>query len=132
MTNSVPVLDRSRRWTCHRCEVSVGQIDGKPIELPDWWTSSDEGEFCLKCCRERAADAALESMPEAPNREAKRKLRQTALLEFELNRAPDRPNGKIAGTCNSSVRAVAESRERLGLGEAPSSRASSATKTSGK
>jgi hypothetical protein len=107
----------------------VGQIDGKPIELPDWWMSSGEGEFCLKCRRERAADAALESMPEVLNRETKRKLRQTALLEFELHRAPDRPNGKIAGACNSSVRAVAESRERLGLGEAPPSRTASAKAT---
>ena len=113
------------RWTCHRCQVSVGQIDGQPTALPDWWASSADGEFCLRCRRENAADAALESAPETHNREARRKLRQTALLDFELNRAPDRPNGKIAGACNSSVQAVAESRQRLGIAAPPSARATS-------
>jgi hypothetical protein len=103
---------RATRWTCSCCGVSAGQMDGRPTKLPEGWTNS-EGELCLICRRERAADAVLESAPEVRNMAARVRLRKAALLDFEVSRVPDRSNGQIAGACHTSPRAVAESRERL-------------------
>jgi len=104
--------EKATRWTCSCCGVSVGQMDGRPTDLPEGWTNS-EGELCLRCRRERAADAVLESAPEVRSMAARVRLRQAALLDFEVSRVPHRSNGQIANTCHSSARAVAESRQRL-------------------
>jgi hypothetical protein len=105
-------VEKATRWTCNSCGVSAGQLDGRPTELPEGWTSS-EGELCLICRRERAADEVLALAPEVHNLAARVRLRKAALLDFEVSRVPDRPNGKIAVSCHTSVRAVAESRQRL-------------------
>ena len=107
------IAEKATRWTCSCCGVSAGQMDDRPTELPQGWTTSSEGGFCLMCRRERAADAVLESAPEVRNMAARVRLRQAALLDFEVSRVPDRSNGQIAGACHSTARAVAESRRRL-------------------
>lgn len=104
--------EKATRWTCGCCGVSAGQMDGRPTDLPEGWVNT-EGELCLICRRERAADAVLESAPEVRNMAARVRLRQAALIDFEVNRVPDRSNGQIAGACHTSARAVAESRQRL-------------------
>jgi hypothetical protein len=103
----------SKRWTCDSCGVSVGQMGGEKVELPDSWTSDREGTFCLICRRERAAQAALESAPDDCGLEERAKLRRSALIEFEVRRRPGHGDGEIARTCRSSVAAVAAARRRL-------------------
>jgi hypothetical protein len=109
--------DTAKQWNCDRCGVSVRQMNGEQSELPGGWANSDEGQYCLRCRRERAADAALDSAADESSHEARARLRRTALLEFEVKRTPDRSNGEIARACRSSVPAVAEARRRLDLAE---------------
>jgi hypothetical protein len=102
------------RWSCARCEVSVGQIDGEPTLLPASWSRSDGQVLCLTCSRAQAGEAAMESAPDASSREERVRLRRTALIEFEIDRAPEAPNRTIALACRTSSAAVAAVRDELG------------------
>jgi hypothetical protein len=110
------VLVPARRWTCSRCNVSVGRIDGDRIPLPASWESGSEGDFCLSCRRSRAADAAQAAAADA-NGEARAKARRTGLIEFEVRRTPDLTDSTIARACRTSASTVAATRRRLDLGE---------------
>lgn len=101
------------RWSCARCKVSVGKIDGEPSLLPKTWTRLDGQAFCLACSRTRAGEAAIGSAPAASSREELVLLRRTALIEFEIDRAPEAPNRTVALACRTSPAAVAAVRNRL-------------------
>lgn len=101
------------RWSCARCEVSVGRIDGGPTVLPASWSRSDGQVLCLTCSRAQAGEAAMESAPAASSREDRVRLRRTALIEFEIDRAPEAPNRTIASACRTSPAAVAVVRDEL-------------------
>lgn len=103
----------AERWTCDGCDVAVSWIDGHRGPLPDTWVLSDDGHFCLKCRRERAADSAIDAAADDTTREARAKLRRASLIEFEVRRTPDRPNNTIARACRSSAIAVAAVRKRI-------------------
>ena len=102
---------RAIRWTCARCQVSVGRIDGEPEPLPDTWTRSDGVTYCLACSRARAGEAAVVSAPESSSREDRAKLQRSALIAFELARTPAAPNRVIANACRTSAMAVAAVRK---------------------
>jgi hypothetical protein len=110
---------QAKKWTCDHCGVSVSQMGGESVELPDTWITSSEGTYCLICRRERAAQAALEAAPENSPLEERAKLRRAALIEFEVSRRPDHGDGAIAKACRSSVSAVAAARVRLKLPAPP-------------
>ncbi len=110
MTVAAPT---SRKWTCDRCGVSVGQIDGAEVPMPESWVSGDDGRFCLTCRRERAAEAALDAAPADCSNDARAKLRRAGLVEFEVRRAPDRADNAIAKACHTSASAVAAARQQL-------------------
>jgi hypothetical protein len=113
-------LDLSGKWVCSRCGLSTGRIDGAEIPLPDSWADTADGRFCLSCRRERAANTALEeASPDTP-RDARLRLRRSAMIEFEIRRTPDHSNATIARACHSSISAVAQVRDRLGLPYPPS------------
>lgn len=112
----------ARKWTCEGCGVSAGRIDGEPVPMPDNWISSTEGIYCLICRRERAAEAALDAAPSDSPVAERAKLRRAALIEFEVRRTPDHPDGIIARTCRTSVAAVTRARRRLELPDAASPR----------
>jgi len=95
------------RWSCARCKVSVGQIDGGASLLPRTWSHVEGEALCLTCSRAHAGEAAMDSAPEATSREDRVKLRRTALIEFEIERAPEAPNRTIALACRTSSAAVA-------------------------
>jgi hypothetical protein len=95
------------RWSCARCRVSVGRIDGKRVTMPANWTRSGERIFCLSCSRALRGEAAMESAPEGSSREDLARIRRTALIEFEISRYPDAPNRTIAQTCRTSTGTVA-------------------------
>lgn len=101
------------RWSCARCKVSVGRIDGEPALLPASWSRSDGQIFCLTCRRARAGETAMDSAPDASSREELVRLRRTALIEFEIGRAPEAPNATIARACRTSSAAVAVVRTEL-------------------
>jgi len=101
------------RWSCARCEVSVGQIDGGETQLPTTWSQADGQVLCLTCSRAQAGEAAMDLAPEATSREDRVRLRRTALIEFEIDRAPEAPNRTIALACRTSAAAVAAVRTEL-------------------
>jgi hypothetical protein len=101
------------RWSCTRCQVSTGRIDGEPTRLPASWSRSDGQAFCLTCSRALAGEAAIEAAPAASTREERVLLRRTALIEFEIGRVPEAPNRTIALACRTSGPAVAAVRARL-------------------
>lgn len=55
----------------------------------------------------------MESAPAATSREGRVRLRRAALIEFEIDRAPEAPNRTIALACRTSTGAVATVRARL-------------------
>jgi len=105
--------DTARKWTCTRCGVSASQIDGGAIPLPESWTRSADGPFCLTCRRERAGEAALDKAPADSSNDDRVKARRSGLLEFEVSRAPDRADNAIAKACHTSASAVAAARRQL-------------------
>jgi hypothetical protein len=107
------------QWLCDRCGMTASLKGGEKIALPDNWVNSEEGQFCLACRRERAAEAGLDEAPAQSSHKARADLRRDALLGFEITRDPERPNAVIAQACKSSVFAVASTRTRLGIPEAP-------------
>lgn len=107
------------RWSCTRCAVSVGRIDGEPALLPATWSQGEGQVLCLTCSRAQAGETAMESAPETTSREDMVRLRRTALIEFEIDRAPEAPNRKIALACRTSSAAVAAVRTELEHSAAP-------------
>lgn len=105
-------LATARKWTCDRCGVVVSRMHGKRVPLPETWIESSAGCYCLGCRRERAADAALEATTEG-DRGARAKLRRASLIEFEVQREPDRSNNTIAKACRTTPAAVAAVRRHL-------------------
>jgi hypothetical protein len=101
------------RWSCARCAVSVGRMDGAPSLLPPSWSRLDDETFCLTCSRARAGEAAMESAPEASSREDRVRLRRTALIEFEIGRVPEATNRTVALACRTSGAAVAAVRDEM-------------------
>lgn len=101
------------RWNCVRCKVSVGRIDGGPAKLPASWSRSDGRVLCLGCSRANVEEVAMESAPVTCSRGERRQLGRTALIEFEIGRAPQAPDRKIALVCHTSSAAVAAVRKRV-------------------
>jgi hypothetical protein len=108
----------SRRWTCSRCGMSVGRIDGRRVPPPESWDLGAEGHFCLACRRQRAADAAQEEA-RTGSVETVAKARRAGLIEFEVRRTPTLTDGTIARACHTSALAVAAARKRLGMTKSP-------------
>ena len=81
--------------------------------LPANWVKGKQGTYCLLCRRTRAADEAIEAAPEGTGREDLAKLRAAAMIEFEIERDPERADGEIAKACRTSVAAVGRARKRL-------------------
>ncbi len=101
------------RYSCSRCQVSVGRIDGEATSLPETWSRLDGLDYCLSCSRARAGEAAVDSASPTISREDLVKLRRTALIEFEIGRAPAAPDRAVARACRTSNAAVAAVRGRL-------------------
>jgi hypothetical protein len=104
----------ARKWTCAGCGVAASRSDAEEVPLPECWEVCAEGTFCLGCRRQRAAEAAVDSAPDNTDRDTRARLRRAAVVEFEVLRAPERPNGSIAKASRSSVTAVIAARRRLG------------------
>ena len=62
---------------------------------PNWLTDDEGNHFCLACRRERAVEIALAEAGDLGT-EARAKLRSAAVVEFEIERDPERPEGEIA------------------------------------
>ena len=111
---ATPTRNEARNWACARCEVTIRWMEGHDRKgTPAGWTRRNGKAHCLACRRAIAAEAANETAPEGATREDRAKLRAAALIEFEIRRDPDRPNGEIAKVVRCSVPAVVKARRRL-------------------
>jgi hypothetical protein len=109
-----PIATIAAEWTCSRCKVTSRWLAGSepPGHPPNWAT--EEGElYCLACRRALAADEGFANAPADVTREQRAKLRTQAVIEFEIRRDPERPNGEIAKVARCSVPAVLKARRRL-------------------
>jgi len=73
------------RWSCARCGVSVGRIDGEPTDLPETWTAAERETFCLTCSRARAGEVALALTEGESSREDRVRIQRDAVIEFVGN-----------------------------------------------
>jgi hypothetical protein len=78
---------------------------------PNWFTDENGDDYCLVCRRERAVEIALAGAGDVGT-EARAKLRSTAVIEFEIERDPERTEGEIARAAHTSVGAVRKVRQR--------------------
>ena len=103
------------KWTCAGCGVAASRSDAAATPLPRAWEACGEETFCLGCRRRRVGEAAVDSAPASTDRDGRAKLRRSALVEFEVLRAPERTNGAIAKAARTSIPAVVAARRRLGV-----------------
>jgi len=101
---------RTRRWTCSECEVTVRYAAGikKAPRRPEGWSKRGGNWLCLHCQREKAVEKA--TIGAGSDGWASRRQ---ALLEFELRRSPDEPDGVIAKRANCSTGHVRKVRDEL-------------------
>lgn len=102
-------------WTCERCDVTV-QWMSEHVEnarLPAHWSQDGDLLHCLGCRRDLAAESIIDGLPESTPLAERVKLKARARVEFEINRDPERPNGKIAKSCRTSAASVQKARDRM-------------------
>lgn len=109
---------RSRAGTsyvCARCGVVIRWMPGheQRTGLPKGWKKERGETYCLGCRRERAAEAGIAAVGETLSLADRARMRTMALVEFEIRRDPERPNGEIAKVARCSVPAVAKVRRKL-------------------
>jgi hypothetical protein len=99
---------------CARCGVVIRFMPGHERSgLPNGWKKERGETYCLGCRRERAAEAGIASVSDKLSLADRAKMRTMALVEFEIKRDPERPNGEIAKVARCSVPAVAKVRRKL-------------------
>lgn len=120
MPTATATRNDARSWQCDRCEVTIRWMEGHERKgLPAGWARRNGKAHCLHCRRALAAEAANDTAPAGATREERAKMRAAALIEFEIRRDPDRPNGEIAKIVRCSVPAVLKARRRLDAEQAP-------------
>ncbi len=110
-----------KRWVCSHCSVEASYLPGFEVpEIPSGWVTEQGEALCLRCRREVAIEQAVERERRngTPRFEIGLKVRQAALLRFELDRDPSRSNAEIAAAIRCSASAVAKARRQLDEGAA--------------
>ena len=111
-TKTAPAAD----WTCTRCEVTVSWTAAvERPELPGTWIKDGEELYCLGCRREMAGQAAVAGLDVEASAERRKQADSRGRIDFEMKRRPESQDSRIAQACHTSVKAVQQSRVRLGL-----------------
>lgn len=99
---------------CARCGVISRWMPGHERRGPPaGWVRKGDLAYCLSCRRALATEEADAASPDTATLEERAKIRTAALIDFEIDRDPDRPNGEIAKVVRCSVPAVLKARKRL-------------------
>ena len=109
-------------WTCGSCGVRATRMPGFQIQRPSGWRMEEGEVTCLLCRRAEAGEQGVEAA-EPTTGEKTVRIRTASVIEFELDRDPDRSNSVIAKVCHTSVPTVLRVRGDLGLAAAPAPRA---------
>jgi hypothetical protein len=100
--------------TCARCEMTTRWVaNGKSAKTPPNWVEDGGLAYCLACRRELAVESVLADAPDDSTNKRLAELRSAALVEFEVERNPDRRDGEIARAIHCSAVAVGKARERV-------------------
>ena len=103
-------------WTCARCGMTARFAPGtlRLAEMPPSWDEVNGIAYCLRCRRKMAGEAKAAML--RAEEEAADRVRADAegRVEFELRRAPDRCDTRVARACGTNVIVVRQVRERLG------------------
>ena len=83
--------------------------EGLVPKLPPNWVRDNGLFYCLVCRRERAIDDAIDAAGDVSTAD-RAKLRSSAVVDFELDRNPDRTEGEIAKAARASISAVRKAR----------------------
>lgn len=97
-------------FTCVRCEMTSRWTEGLRAGMPPNWARDNGLHYCLACRRERAIEDAIVRAGDVTMAE-RAKLRTSAVVEFELERDPDRTEGEIAKSARASIGAVRKARQ---------------------
>ena len=108
---STATKTRTDEWTCARCEMTSRWTQGLGAEAPPHWERVNGQFYCLVCRRERAIDEAIAQAGDVSTAD-RAKLRSSAVVDFELDRNPDRTEGEIAKAARASISAVRKARKR--------------------
>ena len=109
-------IEPTTDWTCARCEVKVSwTADVERPALPATWIEEDDDLYCLVCRRERAGEAALAGLDKGTSAANRHQVEARARIDFEMKRRPELQDSRIAKACHTSIKAVQQSRVRLGL-----------------
>ncbi len=103
---------KTKEWRCARCRMTSRWTEGLGASAPPNWIRADGLYYCLVCRRERAIDAAIEKAGPEISTADRAKLRSSAVVDFELERNPDRTEGEIAKAARASISAVRKARKR--------------------
>ena len=103
---------KTKEWRCARCRMTSRWTEGLGASAPPNWIRADGLFYCLVCRRERAIDAAIEKAGPEISTADRAKLRSSAVVDFELERNPDRTEGEIAKAARASISAVRKARKR--------------------
>jgi hypothetical protein len=100
--------------TCDRCEMTIRWTPpGGGSPTPPNWIEIGTCSYCLVCRRELAVVEALEQLGTDTTAKQRAERRSAALIEFEVERSPDRRDGEIARSIRCSAMAVGKARQRL-------------------
>jgi hypothetical protein len=84
-------------------------------DFPVGWTDEGGVVYCLGCRREVAGEVSAAGVPDDAGIDEERKANSVGRIEFEMTRDPDQGDTRIARSCRTSVTAVRQVRERLGV-----------------
>jgi hypothetical protein len=83
--------------------------------FPSSWSQMNGVSYCLACRRELAGEEGAAAIAEDGPADDRRRADAVGRIEFEIRRAPDQGDTRVARACRTSVNVVRQVRERLGL-----------------
>ena len=103
-------------WTCAKCGVTARFMAGAltPSELPPNWDEVNGIAYCLGCRRRMAGEAKAEALRAVDASADLVRAHAEGRVEFELNRAPDTCDTRIARICGTNVLVTRQVRESIG------------------
>jgi hypothetical protein len=103
-------------WTCGRCGVTVTFMPEAvlPSRLPPNWDAWGGIHYCLGCQRKLAGEARAKALSDGDSAVDHVRANAEGRIEFELRRAANHGDTRVARDCGTNVVLVRQVRERLG------------------